>query len=868
MPVITPNYRLARRIRLAWGRKQANKGHQAWATPAVYSLEQWWLFCLGQLEQAPLLASQEQQQILWESCVREHRESSRLLRVASAAREAQQAWLSLLQWQLSWHSLEDALVNSADGALFCEWAHQFEAKLQALGMQTLPQCIPAIAAQSRQPALVLAEFDDLSPLDDAALTSQAETVHRHQAQGDPASVYVHEAADLEQELQLAAAWAREQLQQGSSGVGILVPELNTQRHVAERALRTAFDISWEQRTELPFNVSAGETLASTPLVSTALALLSLLNRDPELESLPALLHSRYRDHTELEQEQELLSRLFAQGASVVERAELRFQCGQCAVETGGLSLGRQLLQLSNDRTLLTPAYPGIWGQRLQHCLEVLGWPGNCILDSIEYQQMEQFLQVLEQLRSFDPVLGQVDLSRALRLLQHNCDQHAFQAQTPETRLQVLGLLEGAGLQFEHLWICGMDDQSWPPAPHPNPYLPRLLQSRTRMPHADAEREWAYAKALQDRFLLSAQTLVFSFSAAQEGESARLSPLLEAAITELAGGYSHASLAIPEPPKTATRFSLELLATDSGQPASAAELQTLGGGSGLISDQSHCPFRALVHHRLGARAVPEAGVALNLAQRGTILHDALYRIWGQLKDQATLLGTSKVELNDLILRSAQGAVDDFATHHSRSVSRSYLALEVLRLQQVLDEWMQQERQRQPFHVIALEQQKQVRIGELLLNVRIDRVDQVSDDAGVSGQLLIDYKSGTNKVGDWLGERPRHPQLPLYTAAAPESVQGLSFARIKASDCAYTGISAVPAGAGIQHDIVKATQRSQAPAADWAELQEQWGSALTQLADEFVAGGAPVSPLHKNSCDYCGLQALCRVNEQLEAFTDDP
>ena len=43
VPVITPNFRLARRIKLAWGQRQQRAGIETWETPRVMPLEHWWL---------------------------------------------------------------------------------------------------------------------------------------------------------------------------------------------------------------------------------------------------------------------------------------------------------------------------------------------------------------------------------------------------------------------------------------------------------------------------------------------------------------------------------------------------------------------------------------------------------------------------------------------------------------------------------------------------------------------------------------------------------------------------------------------------------------------------------------------------------
>jgi len=58
-----------------------------------------------------------------------------------------------------------------------------------------------------------------------------------------------------------------------------------------------------------------------------------------------------------------------------------------------------------------------WTTLFQQQLEALGWPGERPLDSIEYQQYQQWLRTIEQYQSLDNLGLEVTLSEALRQLQ-------------------------------------------------------------------------------------------------------------------------------------------------------------------------------------------------------------------------------------------------------------------------------------------------------------------------------------------------------------------------------------------------------------------------------------------------------------------
>ena len=60
-----------------------------------------------------------------------------------------------------------------------------------------------------------------------------------------------------------------------------------------------------------------------------------------------------------------------------------------------------------------------------------------------------------------------------------------------------------------------------------------------------------------------------------------------------------------------------------------------GGADLFRDQSQCPFRAFARHRLHSRELAEADIGLDAAQRGTLLHQLMEKIWSQLESRDKL-----------------------------------------------------------------------------------------------------------------------------------------------------------------------------------------------------------------------------------------
>ncbi len=57
----------------------------------------------------------------------------------------------------------------------------------------------------------------------------------------------------------------------------------------------------------------------------------------------------------------------------------------------------------------------------------------------------------------------------------------------------------------------------------------------------------------------------------------------------------------------------------------------------------------------------------------------------------------------------------------------------------------------------------------------------------------------------------------------------------------------------------TSRKRGRPDDWQDVLDDWKSSINALATEFVEGRCDVSPRDDNACRYCGLEAVCRIDE---------
>ncbi|MEE4190424.1 MAG: PD-(D/E)XK nuclease family protein [Halieaceae bacterium] len=861
-PILTPNHRLARRIRLAWGRYQGEQGRSAWTSPRAMSLEHWWQTCYRQRclagDSLPGLLNPQQERALWLQCV-EASDQVTLLRPAVAAELAADAWRNLTLWKIDWRDAATAqqFLFAEDTEIFLDWAARFDTALARLDLAPLATLVAQLAQACPESCIWLAEFDELPPLYRSALQSQAGKLVEHRAEKASAQCFLQPCPSHRDELEAAARWAHQQHTEAPQRrIGILLPQLQQERGEIERLLAREFDSDHRRPDSLPVNFSAGTPLADCGPVRAALSLLRLPVRDQTLAELGQVFTTRYRYRDEQAAEELAWARLIDDAREPVSPAALRGALGRATSGESGApdahaGLAAVLLNAGDPRGLRTAQPMEQWPQLFTELLTEFGWPGPGPLDSLEFQQVEQFHAVLAQLATLTPVIPEPDYRGALAALEQLCSHAPFQPQTPDAPIQVLGTLEAAGLQFDAIWICNMGAGEWPPAARPNPFVPVQMQRNAGMPHADARRELAYAEQLLAHLESSTRLLVASYASLEEEVSVAPSALVAGfeQLPEVAARYW------PGYWQRAGQGSLESVPVRAAPAVATEEAGLIRGGSAILGNQAQCPFRAFARHRLGAHPLPEPEAALGAADRGAILHEALYHLWGELEDSQALRALDEPARRLLATRSAETAIESFRQGRGRRENPGLLRLEQARLVELMVSWLAVEAERADFTVSAREERHEIGFGDLSITLRVDRIDQLADGR----KLLIDYKTGDAKTRLWLGQRPEDPQLPLYAQLLPpEEVEGVGFGVLRHSAIEYRGLARGDQGGGLSGDVAGASAKTDTELPDWDSLQAHWAAALKALAQEFLDGHAAVQPLDpRRTCTFCGLEGLCRI-----------
>ena len=852
--VVTPNRRLAQTLAREFDERQTASGLPVWETADILPfgafVERVYEEALYSdiAAQLPLLLTGAQEQELWEVAIRSSEWGELLLAVPRAAADCRKAWRLAHEWRIADVAMGNAgsFPGNEDAKAFAAWAKDYAKRCGREGNTDNARLADIVApllkvAPLRKPRLLVAYAFDVVPpqMRDflGACAKQGIEVHSCAPEKKEAKASRVAFPSAREELEAAASWARAKLEGGVKRIGVVVPELGQRRkevvRVFARIMHPAHNLPDAERRVLPFNISLGAPLADYPLARAALSLLELAFGEIAFEQASKLIRSPFLVGAELE-----FSERARLDAGLRKQAPARVTLGKLVALIEGAPVLRQGLEALFALVREQPGgerSPHDWGRHFSALLEAAGFPGERGLDSSEFQTQAKFNETLAEFAKLERVASRMTFAHALARLRRLCTDTLFQPESPEAPIQVLGVLESAGLEFDALWVSGLTDEAWPLPASPNPFLPPALQRNAGIPEASAEATLARGKRITDGWLSAADEVVVSHPTMEQDRALLASPLISA---------------VPlETPETRTNeryrdliFAARKSETVQDGQAPALTTNTPRGGTRILSDQAACPFRAFARHRLAALSLEEPVAGLDARARGLLLHTLMKELWGELKGSGGL----QRDCVPAIERAAAAAVRE------ANVEEPFAGLERKRLAKLAREWLEVERERPSFEVVAMEEKRKLSVAGLELNGRIDRMDKL----GAGGHALIDYKTGRPTPNEWLGERPDDPQLPLYALSAEEDIAAVAFAKLKTGEMRYMGFSK-------EKDLIPDVR----PAKNWEGLVEGWKRELEPLGSGFASGDARVDPKNLlQTCRYCDLQPLCRVYERVNALGD--
>jgi probable DNA repair protein len=628
---------------------------------------------------------------------------------------------------------------------------------------------------------------------------------------------MHVAENQDAELRTAGAWARQQLERNpQQRVAIVITRLERDADRSLRLIKEGLIPGWQNAGASEnniVNISYGRKLIDYPAISMAVLALRWLHSDLSTTELSPLLLTSLLDST---------------GSDALARIELRLRqrpdqswspralLAEASSRHGGTAADAVLARIRHiaelrDR-LPNRQSPSAWAALFDDILNRVRWPGLDPLDSSEFQLLNRWRELLNEVARLELVSPSMTAVEALGRVVAIAGETVYQAESDEAVVQVMGPLEAAGLQFDALWIAGVSDRNWPPSSRPLTLVSRELQRSHGMPDASPADTLDFSTRVLQRLLASAPQLTVSFSISEED--------VQQSASELLGDLgANAAPGVLDPAwhaRTHAACGIRLVsAADPVPPVTATEI--VAGGAATIQRQFEEPISAFAIGRLGVRLLWPITAGLPPNVRGSLIHAALHRLYATCPTRADIRDWISSDLDARLEQAIRTAFYALETN-ADAVLRRLLQLEKQRVTNLLRGVIAVDAKRDAFRVQAVEQKLEASVAGIRLRLRLDRIDL--DEAG--GALILDYKTGAPKKLLDREKNPRDLQLLVYASAVRGPVAGIGLFNIDSR--------------AIELDTAG---RATLPDENWDTVLAEWQRQVTLSAQQMAAGDVRVN-----------------------------
>lgn len=864
--ILTPHHYLAEHLQAIANEQNAKS---TWQLPTIVSFgawlkQLWQSFILEFAQPLPTLILNSHSLFIWHNIIQQQLIGQEMLSVGDLAQLAQTARSLLSYWEVDYHPRLTEL--NLDQQRFYGWLKEYRARLNGLNwideadllpfLLQYPDVLKKIISKKVQIIFYAFPENEHSPVLKRLISFLGKICQVSTPGALPLvkefteSPRLFAATNPEHEIEAMVRWAYQSyLNNSGTHIACIVPKLSQQLPMLERIFKDVFQLDSLSGEAIPYNFSIKRSLLNAPMINMAFKFFSLLLYPRYTkEEVCYLLRSCfiYGAETEFSRRASLeanIQQSIKKDWSWNELYELavQFECHEWLKIL--LTLQQAIDMVRKQKRTIRH-----WAEFISRLLEQIGWPGERPVCLLETNVLNSWLALLDQWVEMDFLAdgfkdkktdcGLFSYQEALDSLLKLARQKTI-CNNVNTRIHVMSLGDAWGMSFDYVWVMGMDESALPLPAQPHPFLLLSTQLNYGMPRSSAEKEMEYASEYWQQLHLINSELITSYAKLQDDIHVTPCRFVQH-LPHYASPYQHSG-------NSYEKLALEKI-QDPGLMA-LSDMETVKGGSAILKSQAECPFKAFASYRLRALPVELDISEIDSRRRGIFIHRALEILWEELQylSKLMILTSEQLEIvGDKVVAKA------LQIKEARDLPLALLVCEKNRIKKLLMEWIEVEKTRVPFQVIAAESYHEIELAGLSFKLRIDRIDQLENGQ----KILVDYKTGQPSVNDWFGERPTEPQLPLYTIASnDQDVIGIAFAQVKAGHCTYRGVAPEKTIPGC-YPLERYTKEDYS----WEDQKKIWQDELYRLAQDFRQGKTEVDPKEgEKTCQTCQLQSLCRVKE---------
>jgi ATP-dependent helicase/nuclease subunit B len=866
--LIVPTAQRAAALRLGFAAQQLAAGQRAFRTPDVHGLSGW-------LRERPhfdpegrplrrLGASEEW--LLWRDAVAQAAARLSLPWSAGLVDAVRQSATLLFEWRIDPAALLPA--GTPEAVLLAESLTGMDIRVADRSAVASWRALALLADDPPRRTPAFAGFAFHTPARRALLAAWAQrgaAAAQYAGGSTVAATRIAPVRDPADELALAAQWCAERLS-ATPGARLLVvvPELIGRHTEVQRVFAEALDPGYLHRSataadEAVFALEGAAPLRSYAPIVDGLRALQVLTQAIELSELSQWLRGSWWRHPDAARRAQL--DVWLRGV-VPPRLNARQLLQALRAAPPALLAHADAVAALLTRALgalgAAPTTLGEWSGRFGQVLAIFELTAHAARQrgSHTQQVLRRLDELLQECAALPAALGQFDAVEALSIFTQLLTRTRFEPASGDAAVTLTASFADPILRYDGIWVSGLHAGAIPEHARFDPFIPAALQRQAGIVAADPAALVEQAQQALATLSRTCHEFVLSAPAHAEDRELAASPLLAAYAAHPHLLTDRSVAALPQTIRAARR--VERYADGTGLPW--AQGVPLPAGTRAVELQSRCPFRAYAQLRLAADPLETPLPGITPRERGRMLHRALELLWQGLGGSAELavaraVDCLNVRIDACIAQAAEeilhGADPDGAADEAFSpaadatglleLRRAAITRELGRATRLIRQLCDLEGARAPFAIQELETAHRLEIAGALINVRIDRVDRLADGT----HAILDYKSGRAVSPDWDVERTTHPQLLVYLQAAGLPVSALAVAHLDPKSVVFKGI-------GDQDGRLPGVQAAD----DWALQLTGWRQQVARLAGDFVRGHASVDPMD-GACDYCHLQAFCRI-----------
>ena len=620
------------------------------------------------------------------------------------------------------------------------------------------------------------------------------------------------------EITQAALWAKQQQAKNPNhSIVVVCPNLNELRHQLNSTFDQVFNDLLIETGRKSYNISLGLPLSQYAFIQNIVNIFELNNQisteEIHTDLFNKVITSVYTKGYQLERSTRhlLANKAKSLALETIKLELLEEELSQCPIL---LDIIKTLDSDKKTQTLSTHLLG------FNHTLTHWGLATDRNLSSGEFQLLNKYLSSSLKLNQLSLHQKKCSAKTAINILKDLINQVIFQPQSSKANIQIIGSLEAEGLRFDQAWVMGMTHDFLPAKLNAPRFITSVIAAHHQIPHSNYELIQSDSKNTLKNLQSLAKNVIFSYAKSHLESEQLPSPLLNFKVNTL-----------PQSEIKASPINIE---TIDDNVADKFESGAVKSGVTLLKNQMACAFKGFVH-RLDIEYYDDPHIGLDRREQGNIIHNALQYIYQAVNSQEALLKLNQSELNTLIDQKLYAAL-------KRHPDSNFKKIEKTRLNKLLHKFIETDKSREDFRVLATEQSIHVDIAGLNFNTRLDRLDEVSN----GDKIVFDYKTGSTSTAKWCGQSIVEPQLPIYSIS--NNIQGAAFIELNSNAISFKGLSKDP------DSIPKQSRRSSCQ--EWDEQLGIWTQKLNQASQDFQSGQAQVLP-NKTACDYCEFDLLCRV-----------